>query len=287
MPSPRAELGPALAVLAASALVFVAAAAAGWPGAPNACVARGGCYCEAPRPGLVRQPANTWSDLGFVAVGLAIGAHATRTRRGAARTRRGAAAQNRMGTGGLYPALYAAIVVFMGPGSMYFHASLTRWGGTLDVLSMYFFITFWVVHAIARGWGLSPRAFVASFVALNVAIGVPQVALGHPSAPVFGPLAAIGLALELLLRRRGRGPAWLPTPAPADGRWLAAGCASFAAAFALWFASRSGGPLCDPHSLLQGHAAWHLLSAATTGCFYLYWCSERRPEPAGVGARRA
>jgi hypothetical protein len=269
MPAPRSELVPALLVLAASAAPFAVAAAAGWPGAPNACVAAGDCFCEAARPGLVRQPANTWSDLGFVVVGLAIGAHA-------ARHRRGPYAPNGMQAGGLYPALYAAIVVFMGPGSMFFHASLTRWGGTLDVLSMYGFVGFWVVYAVARGWRLSRRAFAWTFVGLMVAIGVPQVALGHPSAPVFGPLAAVGLALELLMRRRRRGPAWLPEPAPADGRWLAAGSAGFAAAFALWLPSRTGGPLCDPHSLLQGHAAWHLLSAATPGCFYLYWRSERR-----------
>ena len=49
-----------------------------------------------------------------------------------------------------------------------------------------------------------------------------------------------------------------------------------AAGFALWLPSQTGGPLCDPDSLLQGHAAWHLLPAATTGCFYVYWCSEDR-----------
>ena len=27
--------------------------------------------------------------------------------------------------------------------------------------------------------------------------------------------------------------------------------------------SRTGGPLCRPESLLQGHAAWHVLSAAS------------------------
>ena len=270
MASRRAEITPALWVLALSTALFLAAAFAGWPGAPNGCVEGGGCFCEAARPGFVRQPANTWSDLGFVLVGLAIGAHATRTRMGAN-------ARNRMRAGGLYPALYAAIVVFMGPGSMYFHASLTRWGGSLDVLSMYFFITFWVVYALARGYDLSRRRFVQLYIGLNAVIAIPQIAIGHASALVFGPLAFAGFVLELLLQPLGGPrPAWLPQPAPIRTRWVIAGWACFAAAFALWIPSRTGGPLCDPDSLLQGHAAWHLLSAATTGCFYIYWCSEER-----------
>jgi hypothetical protein len=39
--------------------------------------------------------------------------------------------------------------------------------------------------------------------------------------------------------------------------------------------SRTGGFLCDPDSLLQGHAVWHLLCAGTTGSIYLYHRSER------------
>lgn len=30
----------------------------------------------------------------------------------------------------------------------------------------------------------------------------------------------------------------------------------------IWFSSRSGGVLCDPNSVIQGHAAWHILAAS-------------------------
>jgi len=35
--------------------------------------------------------------------------------------------------------------------------------------------------------------------------------------------------------------------------------------FFIWLASRSGGLLCDPQSLLQGHALWHVLAAVGAG----------------------
>ena len=41
----------------------------------------------------------------------------------------------------------------------------------------------------------------------------------------------------------------------------------------MWNLSKNGTPLCDPHSLLQGHAAWHLLCAVSAYCLYRYWAS--------------
>ncbi len=271
--SPLPEFWPAALVALGSAILFVVAANAGWPGEPNSCLAAGDCFCEAPGPGWVRQPSNTWSNLGFVLVGLVVAWHAAHGPRFGAIGVQG----NRMTRGGMYPALYAAIVVFMGPGSMYFHASLTRWGGILDVLSMYLFISFVVTYAIARGWGLSQRGFLLWFVGTNVAIGVPQ-AVFSTSNRVFGYLVTVAIVLEgLLIRRAGGGARRLPRPAPIRRRWVMAGAGFFFIALGIWVPSRTGGPWCDPHSLWQGHAAWHLLTAATTACLYVYWRSEDRP----------
>jgi len=58
--------------------------------------------------------------------------------------------------------------------------------------------------------------------------------------------------------------------------------ALFGLAFALWVPSLSGGPLCDPHSALQGHAAWHLLDALAAGSLFLYFASERNIAASGA-----
>jgi hypothetical protein len=57
--------------------------------------------------------------------------------------------------------------------------------------------------------------------------------------------------------------------------WLAFG--SFVLALAIWIASHTGGPLCEPRSALQGHAAWHILDALAIWALYRHYRSERSP----------
>jgi hypothetical protein len=40
-----------------------------------------------------------------------------------------------------------------------------------------------------------------------------------------------------------------------------------AAGAACWWLGRTQSPWCDPDSLLQGHAAWHLLGATALACW--------------------
>jgi hypothetical protein len=263
------ELWITAAAVVASLGVLVAFALAGWPGAPNRCITTFGCFCEAPRSGLVRQPANTFSNFGFVAVGLAIAAARGRLRAG-----RATAPSNALTTGTLLPTLVSLAVALLGPGSMFLHASLTDWGGALDVLSMYLWVTFAIAYAVLRAASLSTSAFLALYAALFAATGWSKLATSASSDVVFGLLIA-GFVL-------GEGAVWRRRRAlRQDRRWLTLALLCFSAAFALWLPSRRpDGPLCDPHSLLQGHAAWHLLCAAAAGAIWLYWRSERTAEPA-------
>ena len=45
------------------------------------------------------------------------------------------------------------------------------------------------------------------------------------------------------------------------GRPLIAGLGALLIGAAIFSVSRTGGPLCDPQSPLQGHAVWHALTA--------------------------
>jgi hypothetical protein len=54
-----------------------------------------------------------------------------------------------------------------------------------------------------------------------------------------------------------------------------AGLAANTMAFALWIPDQTLA-LCDPQSLLQGHAAWHLLGAAALALSFAYFRGERR-----------
>jgi len=60
--------------------------------------------------------------------------------------------------------------------------------------------------------------------------------------------------------------------APPAREWRASypvALATAAAGAACWWLGRTASPWCDPDSLLQPHAAWHVLGAAALGAWSL------------------
>jgi hypothetical protein len=235
----------------------------GWRGwQPNGGIVAGQLFCEPVGDGAVRTPFNSWSNAGFLVVALLVAYRIGRDRREAARS------PNLMIGTGAVPVLYASLLVFLGVGSMYLHASCTRLGGKIDVASMFTYATFLAAHRLARG--RSAGVFFVIYVLLTV----PLLALhgfGHlPTNETFGVLVTVFFLGELL-------PAGSARP---DRRWLAAASASFLAAFVIWLPSRPGGALCG--CAVPGHAVWHLLCAAATWFLYRYFRSESRRAPPPV-----
>jgi len=234
----------ALALTAATTLAAVAAllvlGLAGWPGVANGCFEsmRPNCFCEAPRRGLVAQPSNTFSNLGFVAVGLAIAAVADRSRR-RERSREPAAVPLR-GSASLQT-LFAVVTAFLGPGSMALHASFTKWGGAVDVASMYLYAALLVAYGVTRAYALSAPAFAAIYAPLAALLVASKLALPWSSDVLFGAVLAAAGASDVLAVRRRR-------DLVRERRLLLLAGALFAVAFAIWLPSRSGGPLCVPGS---------------------------------------
>ena len=77
---------------------------------------------------------------------------------------------------------------------------------------------------------------------------------------------------------------WVPgllATTPASGRrtyvpWFWVGVGSFMAAFAIWLTGTDTHPACDPDSLIQAHAIWHLLTAVATVGFFYFLRTERQ-----------
>jgi hypothetical protein len=230
---------------------------------PNGGLETGKYFCETVRDGTIRQPINTWSNLGFIAVGLLV---AWRT------GREGAPGGNLLTGTRSVPLLYACLLVGLGVGSMYLHASWTRWGGIIDVTSMFIYATFLIAHGLARG--RTAAAFFATYVAITVPVAGFYLLTRHRSDELFGLVLGVFAVVELTV---GRGRA--------DRRWLAASTACLLVAFAIWVPSRlSDGALCCAECWVQGHALWHLLCAAGTWCLYGYFRSETyRPARRSAG----
>lgn len=220
----------------------------GWLG-PD--VGRGGAFCEAARTGLIKQPANALSNLGFVAAGLVIAWQAGRP--GGALERRGLATA------------YAVLVVVLGPGSMAMHATETNIGGRLDTLSMYLLASFAAAYALMRLTGAGVGAFGAMFAVLVV--GCELVERAGLSVPVLMTGGNVAFAVLLLFAALAEAR-WLRRRGSRGLGWGIGALASMALAFSIWNLAKDGGPLCHPHSLLQGHAAWHLLCALAAYCLY-------------------
>jgi hypothetical protein len=253
--------------------VYVVMALLGWPGEANGCTLPGGdCYCEAYPPAgtvvLARQPANTFSTLFAVVSGLIILAIADRDRA------RGGVPANPMAAGRFHAVLYGLLVVFLGPGSAFFHGGLTRFGGWLDNESMLLFVTFILCYDAARVWRWDDRVglFAAVYLVVNVGLGLLTWFAEGIGTILFAVLAGTAIVSQFVIiaaRPAGIERRWAP--------WFIAAMISFGVASVIWALSSTGRPLCDPASLLQGHAVWHVLAMAVAPfCVFRYLRDEVR-----------
>ena len=204
------------------------------------------CFCEAVHQGLVRQPANTWSSLGFVVVAAAVALSFLRERD-----------RPRGGLSQAEASLFIGSLLVVGFGSAFYHASLTFIGQIIDVSGMYLVATFVLLHRLGPRWNLSPVASVLGFVGLNGALMVAQVTTPSLRRVAFGILLVAAIVVE-----------WRASPF--RRRWLAIGASLMTVAFAFWVLDRWR-ILCAPESLLQGHALWHILGATAAAALFNHY----------------
>jgi hypothetical protein len=223
-------------------------------------------FCEYARSGLLREPANTVSNLAFVVSGLAM---AWQAERGVRRKRGNPFMQKP-----LLVFLFAASSIFLGFGSAALHGSETDLGGELDLLGMYFVAGFVLAYAVRRCFGWSWRAFTAAWMlavlfcmiaGLYRQVAVPIV--DYTGSAAFGLLVALAAVFEAINTRARN--------VRREDKWGAYALLSFLAAFAVWNLGRNDRPSCDPASWLQPHALWHLLFALALYFMFRLYASER------------
>ena len=168
------------------------------------------------------------------------------------------------------PTVIACVVVLLGPGSAAMHATQSALGGHLDMLSMYLIASFAAAYALMRWRRGGPRLLAAGFlggVALCELVGLwhaPIPVVMHAGNAAFGLLLIVAIVLEVRIMRRGE--------SLIRRSYVYVSLGALVTAFAIWNASKTW--LCDPHSLVQGHAIWHLLCAVAAYFLYRYYASE-------------
>jgi hypothetical protein len=251
----------AFAIIAVVALAFNAINPPWQNWSPSGCFPN--CFCEAVRPGFIRQPANTYSNLAFILIGLVIAGTGRPVSRWPTQT------HNRLQSHPGYPRLYGWAVFAIGAGSLFYHASLTFVGQFFDWLGMYAFITFVIVYNASRFVRGRGGLFGIAYAVLLATLGSSFFFTSGLRTQIYTYLLFLSIGLEVfaLLFKRPRVNLVL---------YLAAlACLIFARIIWGWDID---GTFCNSHSLWQGHALWHILTALATAFLFRYYLSER-PRP--------
>ena len=155
---------------------------------------------------------------------------------------------------------FAAAVTMVGVGSAFFHASLTFWGQTADVVGMYLVATFLLLESVAQRSRRSAGQHDARFWGGNGMLLAGLVIIPEVRRYLFAALVLAILWSEW--RNRTRSPV-----AGSPARPMVTAVGVLAAGFTVWVLDITR-VVCAPDSPWQGHALWHVLGAASTWLAY-------------------
>lgn len=196
----------------------------------------------------MRQPANTWSNLGFVAVGLVLILQGLRKKSDS-------------------DLLSGLCILFMGSSSFMAHASNTDLFGFLDVASILVYLAFLVAALMQRAqlsgtlFFLNHRLFTLRFfferwLGLSLLLVTFYFLLPRSGMFLLGGIGAPLLISELIFVWKNKANLVLNHIYPGIA-FLAAGLISL-----LLDATKT---VCEPiNHLFQLHALWHIFAAAGT-----------------------
>jgi Ceramidase len=200
-------------------------------------------FCEHRRCGWIAEPANAFSNIAYVIVGLWV----------LGRTQIPLA----------FRRLAAFVAIVLGMMSFAFHASATRMGEVLDVSSMYLLpaLSFAVSFAILNQRGMSVR-FALLPVAIWLAATITMLVFHNDGTNLFTGLSllAVGADAYLLLRAKGEH----------RFRYLGLSIAAVLTGYGIWWLDKLG-IWCNPHNhIVNGHAVWHCMTALSIAFHYLH-----------------
>lgn len=196
-------------------------------------------FCESQLCSFIVEPANTWSNIGYLIVALMM--------------LRSKSVTNRRVKNLFF---FATFMLFLG--STLFHASGTYMGRIADVGAMFFLSSVMLTLSVERYFGLREgRANLFFFGLLGLSLyGLMVFNIG---SKFFGLQILITTLLEWRMAR---------SAAALKAKKVALAVLLFMAAFLFWILDVKK-ILCDPgNHILTGHGMWHLLAAAAIWIFF-------------------
>lgn len=206
-------------------------------------------FCEEQLCAWIGQPANTWSNIGYVVVGIILLA-----RKGWPRER----------------ILFGIAAIALGLGSGIFHMSGTLWAKKLDVGAMLALSSLVLAESVARQVGLRFRAVAVLFF-FFVLTSTPFIGMGRWGGILFLSHCFLSFLIEFVgTKKRAH------SIGQKKKTLLLRSLSIFLIALLVNHLDQAG-VLCDPDNhLFTGHGAWHL---ATAYCIWLVARYYLEPEP--------
>lgn len=218
-------------------------------------------WCEATRCSWVSEPANTGSNVGYLAVAVAFWRMVRSARNAAAR-------------------LFVSTAALMGLCSLVYHASNNYLSQVLDFVGMFLYVYLLVRINLVRVWPSLRRWQTAIYWALvigSVALVHTMYVLELRFQLLIAGAVLVLIATELVMMRRGD---WQRYRYRYFG--LSVLLIVVAQGFSLADLSRAW---CHPENVvLHGHALWHLLSAVSIFFSFLHYRQLELDAPLGAGA---
>jgi hypothetical protein len=226
-------------------------------------------FCEANHMNeAIRQPSNTWSNLAYLLVALfafTVGVHDYKNKEHGNST-------NFLVRYPFFSIMYGLSCLYLFIGSFMYHASLTAFYQKLDQTGLYSVIAMILVLNVYkifpyinhRGeWRDSQGLAKALIVILNILF---FNWLWKFSINVFVPLLIVIIFITSLyyIVRISKTHYF--------SNYLYAAFFLLFAAGSIWVLDRQG-VVCNPDSIFQGHALWHILTAVSIFFIYLYYRS--------------
>jgi len=194
-------------------------------------------WCEPTRCSIINEPANAWSNLGFLIVGAIV-------------------LQRLQGTREKTLSYFGWVVFLMGFFSFTYHATNNYLSQLFDFIGMYLMTSFVIAFHWRRVAGKDPRGLLAHFwfvlsanLALFIMFDIMDIAVQHTVLLNVIPLAALDLVAGFKEKRLGQYRHY----------WVALVLMVIAQVFSQLDLKRIW---CEPENLFfHGHAIWHVFGS--------------------------
>ena len=155
-----------------------------------------------------------------------------------------------------------------GIGSYLYHGPQPAAAGFVHDITFLAMLWFLILMNPASPYGIQRRTAWSALGVVTTTGSVILIAIPSSTNVLTGISIAALIASDVLMHRIGG----------INGRWYAAAVLLFAGSLVVNLLGRSAAATCDPESVIQFHALWHILAASALGAYFVATIVPRNQE---------